>query len=45
MKLNKNYGISANGLLQKIVLSLDKTVQMGVNLAANASDSFCFNSR
>ena len=28
----------------KLVLSLDKTVQMGFTLAANASDSFCFNS-
>ena len=29
----------------KLVLNLDKTVQMGVTLAAYASDSFCFNSR
>ena len=29
----------------KLVLNLDKTVQMGVTSAAYASDSFCFNSR
>ena len=29
----------------KLVLNLDKTVQMGITLAANASDSFCFISR
>ena len=29
----------------KFVLNLDKAVQMGVTLAANASDSICFNSR
>ena len=29
----------------KLVLNLDKTVQMGVTLAPNASDSFCFNWR
>ena len=27
----------------KLVLNLDKTIQMGVTLAAKASDSFCFN--
>ena len=29
----------------KLMLNLDKTVQMSVPLAANASDSFCINSR
>ena len=38
----QNISMSLN---KKIVLNLDKTVQIGVNLAANASESFCFNSR